>query len=97
MVVKAEITQYKLNPRFVVTNLKSLDDEHTYTFYCARGEQENRIKEMKLDLSSGRTKLRQFSRESVQIAAAHCVLHADGLASGVPRRDVPCQGSSRND
>lgn len=49
VVVKAEITQGELNPRFVVTSLK-MSDEEAYGFYCARGEQENRIKEMKLDL-----------------------------------------------
>ena len=60
VVVKAEITQRELNPRFVVTSLDNLSDEEAYGFYCARGEQENRIKEMKLDLSSGRTSCHSF-------------------------------------
>ena len=60
VVVKAEITQGDLNPRFVVTTLEDLDDEQAYEFYCARGEQENRIKEMKLDLNSGRTSCHSF-------------------------------------
>ena len=34
--------------------------EEVYLFYCKRGEQENRIKEMKLDLSSGRTSCHGF-------------------------------------
>ena len=60
VVVKAEITQRELNPRFVVTSLDNLSDEEAYVFYCVRGEQENRIKEMKLDLSSGRTSCHSF-------------------------------------
>jgi hypothetical protein len=43
-----------------VTSLDNLSDEEAYVFYCARGEQENRIKEMKLDLSSGRTSCHSF-------------------------------------
>ena len=60
VVVKAEITQGDLNPRFVATSLENLSDGQAYEFYCARGEQENRIKEMKLDLSSGRTSCHSF-------------------------------------
>jgi len=60
VVVKAEITQGELNPRFVVTSLDNLSNVEAYEFYCGRGEQENRIKEMKLDLSSGRTSCHSF-------------------------------------
>jgi hypothetical protein len=60
IVVKAEITQGQLNPRFVVTNLTSDAPEELYTFYCARGDRENRIKEFKLDLAGGRTSCHRF-------------------------------------
>jgi hypothetical protein len=58
VVAKAEWTQGKANPRFVVTSLpvekveaRSLYEE----VYCARGEMENRIKECQLDLFADRT------------------------------------------
>jgi hypothetical protein len=60
VVVKAEITLKELDPRFAVTSLENLSDANAYGFYCARGEHENRIKEMKLDLASGRTSCHSF-------------------------------------
>ncbi len=79
VVVKAEITQRELNPRFVVTSLDNLDDEQAYGFYCARGEQENRIKEMKLDLNSGRTSCHSFLANQFRL-----LLHtAAGMLMGV--------------
>jgi hypothetical protein len=76
VVVKAEITQGELNPRFVVTNLDNLSDEHAYEFYCRRGEQKNRIKEIKLDLSSGRTSCHSFIANQFRLLmhTAACVL-----------------------
>jgi len=76
VVVKAEITQGELNPRFVVTSLETLGDVEAYEFYCARGEQENRIKEMKLDLSSGRTSCHSFLANQFRLLmhAAACML-----------------------
>ena len=76
VVVKAEITQGELNPRFVVTSLENLSDVEAYEFYCARGEQENRIKEMKLDLSSGRTSCHSFLANQFRLLmhAAACML-----------------------
>ena len=76
VVVKAEITQGELNPRFVVTSLGNLGDEQAYEFYCARGEQENRIKEMKLDLSSGRTSCHSFLANQFRLLmhTAACML-----------------------
>lgn len=59
VVVKAEVTQGKLNPRFVVTS-ETDDPEEEYRAYCARGDRENRIKEFKLDLASGRTSCHRF-------------------------------------
>jgi hypothetical protein len=59
VIVKAEVTQGKLNPRFVVTS-ETAEPEAEYRAYCARGDRENRIKEFKLDLASGRTSCHRF-------------------------------------
>ena len=76
VVVKAEITQGELNPRFVATSLDNLSDEDAYEFYCGRGEQENRIKEIKLDLSSGRTSCHSFLANQFRLLmhTAACML-----------------------
>ena len=76
VVVKAEITQGELNPRFVVTSLEKLSDMEAYEFYCGRGEQENRIKEMKLDLASGRTSCHSFLANQFRLLmhTAACML-----------------------
>jgi hypothetical protein len=75
VVVKAEITQGKLNPRFVVTNLMGTP-EQLYLFYCERGDRENRIKEVKLDLASGRTSCHRFVANPMRLLlhTAACVL-----------------------
>jgi hypothetical protein len=55
---KAEWTQAKANPRFVVTSLSAADGDAKQLYeqlYCARGEMENRIKECQLDLFADRT------------------------------------------
>jgi hypothetical protein len=55
---KAEWTQGKSNPRFIVTSLTAAagDGRKLYEeVYCARGEMENRIKECQLDLFADRT------------------------------------------
>jgi len=71
-IVKAEVTQGKLNPRFVVTNLgrgqdgeaaaaQEWDAEAVYVFYCGRGANpENRIKEFTLDLKGDRLSCQAF-------------------------------------
>lgn len=59
VVVKVEVTQGKLNPRFVVTNRPG-PAAAVYAFYCQRGDPENRIKEWKVDLESGRTSCHRF-------------------------------------
>lgn len=61
VVVKVEITQRTFNPRYVVSSLREGDPEEIYEFYCARGEQENRIKEFKIDMDSGRTSCSRFT------------------------------------
>ena len=66
VVVKVEVTvdklhpsKPKLNPRYIVTDLQG-GPQAVYAFYCARGDRENRIKESKLDLYSGRTSCHRF-------------------------------------
>lgn len=59
VIVKAEVTQGKLQARYVVTS-ESLAPEAEYRLYCARGDRENRIKEFKLDVASGRTSCHRF-------------------------------------
>ena len=56
IIVKAEHTDQGGNPRYVITSLKGGDPQYIYDdIYCQRGDSENRIKENKLDLFSGRT------------------------------------------
>lgn len=58
VVAKAEWTNGKANPRFVVTSLPAATNDARRLYediYCARGEMENRIKECQLDLFADRT------------------------------------------
>jgi Transposase DDE domain group 1 len=58
---KAEWTGDKANPRFIVTSLKKKEGNSQYLYeviYRAHGEMENRIKECQLDLSAGKTTVR---------------------------------------
>jgi hypothetical protein len=75
VVAKVEVTQGKLNPRYVVTDLRGTP-EKVYNFYCVRGDCENRIKELKLDLSSGRTSCHKFLANQARLLlhTAACVL-----------------------
>ena len=55
---KAEWTESKANPRFIVTSLKVTEHQARELYediYCARGEMENRIKECQADLFADRT------------------------------------------
>ena len=76
VIVKAEITRHELNPRFVVTSLGGSTPQGMYELYCARGDRENRIKEMKLDLASGRTSCHGFLANQFRLllVTAACVL-----------------------
>lgn len=67
VVGKAEITNGKKNPRFIVTDMTGEEDwaqgevmfqdgQNLYEkFYCARGEMENKIKEQQMDMFADRT------------------------------------------
>lgn len=60
VVMKAEIVDKGENPRFVATNISDLAAADLYDFYIDRGDVENRIKELKDDLLSGRTSCHLF-------------------------------------
>lgn len=70
VVMKAEILEKGENPRFVVTN-RELKPEALYERYVGRGDSENRIKEIKLDLHAGRTSCMQFMSNQLRL-----ILHA---------------------
>jgi hypothetical protein len=67
VVVKAEITQGSLNPRYLVTDLYQRSPQRAYEFYCGRGDAENRIKEFKLDICAGRTSCHRFLANQFRI------------------------------
>jgi hypothetical protein len=60
VICKAEVMSQGENPRFVVTSRSKLAPEALYRFYCQRGDPENRIKELKLDLKADRLSCHRF-------------------------------------
>jgi hypothetical protein len=88
VVAKAEWTEGKANPRFVVTSLTREDHEARHLYeqvYCARGEMENRIKECQLDLAADRTSTRTLRANQLRLWFASmayvllCALRRIGL------------------
>lgn len=89
-VIKAEVVAFgdrdlRDNPRIVITNLRH-GPERLYTeVYCARGDSENRLKELHHDLAFGRTSCSHFWANQLRVtltAAAYVLLqelqlHAD--------------------
>lgn len=90
IIVKAEAlperdnAKAKDNTRFVVTNMAG-DPETLYLIYCQRGQSENRIKEMKIDLASGRTSCYRFLANTFRL-----MLHAIAFALLNRVRDHLC-------
>lgn len=76
----------KDNPRFIVTNLKTPPKYVYAKVYCARGDMENRIKELKDGLEIDRTSCTSFKANQLRVlmtAAAYVLmqelrLHAKG-------------------
>ena len=71
VILKAEAIPYegrelKNNPRFVVTNLNG-KPKRVYATYRGRGDAENRIKELKCDLSIDRTSCMNFVANQVRV------------------------------
>jgi Transposase DDE domain group 1 len=89
VVAKAEWTEGKANPRFVVTSLAREEHaaRHLYEkLYCARGEMENRIKECQLDLYADRTSAKTMRANQLRLWFASmayvllCAVRRIGLA-----------------
>jgi hypothetical protein len=80
IIYKAEVTQGKANPRFVVTSLPGRTPKHLYKkIYSARGRMENYIKEHKNHLKSDRTSCSTFEANQFRLflhSAAYVLLHA---------------------
>lgn len=79
VVQKAEVMAQGDNPRFVVTNREDLAAEELYRFYIARGDMENRIKELKLQLKADRTSCHRFLANQFRLflhAAAFILLQS---------------------
>lgn len=82
VVLKAEVLvqpgrEDKDNPRFVVTNLPNAAYFLYEEIYCARGDSENRIKELNLSLGLGRTSCSAFSANQFRVLlvwAAYAIL-----------------------
>ena len=80
VIYKAEVVDYpgrdpRENLRFVVTNMKRTP-KGVYTWYCQRGDAENRIKELKQGLAMDRTSCSSFQANQfrVQLTVAAYVL-----------------------
>lgn len=89
IVIKAEVVRLtgrepKDNPRFVVTNL-TRSPRHVYEkVYCARGEIENRIKELHHGLEIDRTSCTRFLANQLRVfltAAAYVLMQELRLAA----------------
>src|SRR5437870_1634134 len=78
VVLKAEVMSAGDNPRFVVTSLDAPPSHMLYEdLYCARGNCENAIKAVKVDLHSDRTSATTFLANAMRLllACAAYVLH----------------------
>ena len=79
IIYKAEITEGKANPRFVVTNIRDRTPAFLYeTVYCAHGRSEGFIKNHKTFLHSDRTSCHRFSANQFRLflhSAAYVLLH----------------------
>jgi len=77
IVAKLEAVVYpgreiKRNPRFVVTNLYRENADTVYGIYCGRGDSENRIKELKVDLEMDRTSCSEFLANAFRVLQTTC-------------------------
>lgn len=98
VIIKAEVVRHpgrkpKDNPRFVVTNLRRRSPRSVYErVYCARGDVENRIKELKDGLQIDRTSFPRFLANQLRVlltAAAYILMQ--GLRSHA--QGTPCARS----
>ncbi len=91
VIIKAEVVRHpgrepKMNPRFVVTNLKGNPRRLYEKVYCARGDIENRIKELHHGLEIDRTSCSRFLANQLRVlltAAAYVLMQElRGRAAG---------------
>jgi hypothetical protein len=83
IIIKAEVVRHpgrapKNNPRFVITNLAD-PPEVVYQIYCARGDMENRLKELHQGLALDRTSCHRFLANQFRVlltAAAYILFQA---------------------
>ena len=81
-VIKAEVVVHpgrdlRDNPRIVITNLRHHPERLYREIYCARGDSENRLKELHHDLAVGRTSCSRFWANQLRLtltAAAYVLL-----------------------
>lgn len=81
-IIKAEVVVHpgralRENPRIVITNLRHRPDRVYADIYCARGDSENRLKELHHDLAFGRTSCSRFWANQLRVtltAAAYVLL-----------------------
>ena len=70
VITRLEYGAQGTNPRFIVTNLKAEATELYERLYCARGEAENRIKEVQLDLFGTRASCHKFAANQLRVLLA---------------------------
>jgi len=95
-VVRAEGKEPKNNPRFVVTNMKQSPQWIYEKVYCARGDVENRIKELHDGMQIGRTSCSTFLANTfrVLLTAAAYVLMQELRLHLAPTRHARAQVST---
>ena len=70
VITRLEYGAQGANPRFVVTNLEAEPVDLYERLYCARGEAENRIKEVQLDLFGTRASCHRFAANQLRLLLA---------------------------
>ena len=70
VITRLEFGAQGTNPRFVVTNLATDAAALYERLYCARGEAENRIKEVQLDLFGTRASCQRFAANQLRVLLA---------------------------
>ncbi|MCX7902621.1 MAG: IS1380 family transposase [Burkholderiaceae bacterium] len=70
VITRLEYGAQGTNPRFVVTNLDGEAVDLYERLYCARGEAENRIKEVQLDLFGTRASCHKFAANQLRLLLA---------------------------
>lgn len=75
VIFKASVQGHEVHARTLVTNLAGRAED-VYNYYTERGDLENRLKELKLDLRSGRTSSHRFwaNQTRLLLHTAACVL-----------------------